>query len=122
MHVKTYCTSVDCSLMLAYFGFLSPWRHRSEGRAPERSGLSDALQEEVRSPSEAAGGTMPPPLEPTPCDVERSASSFAIGNRIFDIENPEALAVGIGIGKDGNGESLLPPNPTSITWTPSSFT
>ena len=55
-------------------------------------------QEEVRPPRDA--GTPPP--EPTPGDVERTPPSFAGGSRIFDIENPEALARDVG-AKDGDG-------------------
>ncbi len=54
---------------------------------------------------------MPPPPEPTPGEVERSYSSFASGKRIFDIENPEALAENVNSGKDGNGKLLLPLSP-----------
>ena len=50
---------------------------------------------------------MPPPPEPTPGEVERSASSAISGNRIFDIENPEALAEVVDSGADGNGKLTL---------------
>ena len=56
-------------------------------------------QEQVHPP----GGSGAPPPEPTPGEaVERTPPSFAGGSRIFDIENPEALARDVG-GDNGDG-------------------